>query len=80
MLNRSGQIFGRTSCDPAQGSFMNHPNFKNLSSKVFNFCKILKMRKKNIMKSANFFIGVLYSSKLKKMLTDKATIKNKKIE
>ena len=54
---------------------MNYQNFKNLCFKVFYFCKILKMREKNIMKSAKFFCFcfVLYKEK---MLTDKTTIKS----
>ena len=35
----------------------------NLCLKVFYFCKVLKMREKNIMKSANFFVFVLYCTK-----------------
>ena len=42
---------------------MNDQNFKNLCFKVLSFCKILKMREKNIMKSANFFVFVLYCAK-----------------
>ena len=30
-------------------------NYKHLCPEVFNFCKSLKMREKNISKSVNFF-------------------------
>ena len=48
---------------------------KNLYPKDFEFCKILKMRVLNIIKSANFFfVIVLYSTK--RRCLQKATIKS----
>jgi len=42
---------------------MNDPNFKNLCLKVFLFLKNFENAQKNIMKSANFFVFVLYCTK-----------------
>ena len=38
-------------------------NYKNVCPEDFEFFKILKMREKNVIKSANFFVIVLYCTK-----------------
>ena len=42
---------------------MEDQNNKNLYLTVFGFLKILRMREKNITKSANFFVIFLYCKK-----------------
>jgi len=53
---------------------MDAPNYKNVCPEDFEFFKILKMREKNVIKSANFFCYrfILYKENI---LTDRATIR-----
>ena len=51
-------------------SFRYAQNYRNLYTKAFDFCENLKIREKNIWKSANFLL-LFYT-----VLTDRATLKN----
>ena len=67
------QIFNQITCP--QGMFMMLRIAKKFLSKIFDFCKILKILEKNMIKSAKYFCYCFIWYK-EKVLTDSATVKS----